>query len=70
MMTIPYVFLIVISSVALSGCANQQETVTQSTTDQTQKRVHTQEELKKTGETETGPALEKVDPAVQISGQR
>jgi uncharacterized protein (DUF2345 family) len=70
MMKIPYIFLIVISSVALSGCANQQETVTQSTTDQTQKRVHTQEELKKTGETQTGPALEKVDPAVQTSGQR
>ena len=70
MMKIPYIFLIVISSVALSGCANQQETVTQSTADQTQKRVHTQEELRKTGETQTGPALEKVDPAVQTSGQR
>jgi uncharacterized protein (DUF2345 family) len=69
-MKIRYISLIVISSVALSGCANHQETVTQSTTDQTQKRVHTQEELRKTGETQTGPALEKVDPAVQTSGPR
>jgi len=69
MMKIPYISLIAVSSVAFSGCANQKETMTQSTTDQTQKRVHTQEELRKTGETETGRALEKVDPAVQISGQ-
>jgi uncharacterized protein (DUF2345 family) len=68
-MKIPYISLLAAASVALSGCANQKETMIQSTTDQTQKRVHTQEELRKTGETETGPALEKVDPAVQISGQ-
>lgn len=68
-MKIPYISLLAATSVALSGCANQKETMIQSTTDQTQKRVHTQEELRKTGETETGPALEKVDPAVQISGQ-
>jgi len=70
MMKIPYISLIASASVALSGCANQKETMTQSTTDQTQKRVYTQEELRKTGETQTGPALEKVDPAVQVSGQR
>lgn len=29
--------------------------------------VHTQEELKKTGRSEVGPALEQVDPAVQTS---
>jgi hypothetical protein len=70
MMQIPYISLIAIASVALSGCANQKETMVQSTTDQTQKRVHTQEELRKTGETQTGPALEKVDPSIQVSGQR
>lgn len=70
MMKIPYISLIAIASVALSGCATQKETMVESTTDQTQKRVHTQEELRKTGETQTGPALQKVDPAVQISGQR
>lgn len=69
MMKIPYISLIAVASVALSGCANQKESMV-TTTDQTQKRVHTQEELKKTGETQTGPALEKVDPAVQTSGPR
>jgi outer membrane biogenesis lipoprotein LolB len=66
-MRIQYFFLVVIASVALSGCASQKESVTESTTDQTQKRVHTQEELKKTGESQTGPALEKTDAAVRIS---
>lgn len=52
---------------ALSGCATDTTTTTTTTTetDQTKKRVHTQEELKKTGESETGPALEKVDPSVR-----
>jgi len=50
----------------LSGCTST-TTTTQSQTDQTKKRVHTQEELRKSGETETGPALEKTDPAVRIS---
>lgn len=66
-MKIQYVFLVAFVSFVLSGCANQKETVTQSTTDQTQKRVHTQEELRKTGETQTGPALEKSDAAVRTS---
>jgi hypothetical protein len=69
MMKIPYISLIASACLVLSGCANQKETMTQSTTDRTQKTVHTQEELRKTGETQTGPALEKVDPAVQVSGQ-
>jgi hypothetical protein len=69
MMKIPYISLIAVASAALSGCANQKESMV-TTPDQTQKRVHTQEELRKTGETQTGPALEKVDPSVQMSGQR
>jgi PBP1b-binding outer membrane lipoprotein LpoB len=69
MMKISYISLIAVASVALSGCASQKESMV-TTTDQTEKRVHTQEELKKTGETQTGPALEKVDPAVQVSGGR
>jgi len=54
-----------------SGCTTTTETTktTQSQTDPT-KRVHTQEELRKTGQSETGPALEKVDPAVRTSGPR
>ena len=66
-MRIQYSFLVVVASIALSGCANQKESVTESTTDQTEKRVHTQEELQKTGESQTGPALEKTDAAVEIS---
>jgi hypothetical protein len=50
----------------LGGCAST-TTTTQSQTDQTKKRVHTQEELRKSGESQTGPALEKTDPAVRIS---
>ena len=56
-----------ITSVVLSGCASQKESVTQSSTDATEKRVHTQAELQKTGQSETGPALEKVDPSIQTS---
>lgn len=66
---IPYISLVAaaITSVVLSGCASQKETVI--TTDATEKRVHTRDELQKTGETQTGPALEKVDPSVQTSGR-
>lgn len=71
MMRIQHFFLVAIACFVLSGCANRKESMiestTESTTDQTEKRVHTQEELKKTGETQTGPALEKTDAAVQTS---
>jgi hypothetical protein len=56
-----------LASVVLSGCANESTTTLPPKTDQTEKRVHTQEELQKTGESETGPALEKVDPSVSTS---
>jgi hypothetical protein len=61
-----------LASLMLSGCATDTTTTTTTTaeTDQTRKRVHTREELKKTGETETGAALEKVDPSVRTSGSR
>ena len=55
-------------SVVLSGCAIEPAPTRSAATDLTRERVHTQEELKKTGEPEIGPALEKVDPAVQVSG--
>lgn len=67
-MKIQYVLVVALGSFVLSGCAKDKETMVQAT-DQTQKRVHTQEELRKTGQTETGAALEKVDPAVQTSGR-
>jgi hypothetical protein len=51
------------ASLVFSGCTTATTTTT-SKTDQTQKRVYTEDELRKTGETDTGPALEKVDPSV------
>jgi type IV pilus biogenesis protein CpaD/CtpE len=61
--------LLALATLVLSGCATDTTTTT-TTTDQTRKRVHTSEELRKTGESETGPALEKVDPSVRTSGPR
>jgi outer membrane biogenesis lipoprotein LolB len=63
-----YFVAVALASFVLGGCASETTTTTQ--TDQTTKRVYTQEELRKTGETQTGPALEKVDPAVRSSGNR
>lgn len=55
----------------LGGCATETTTTTTTAeTDQTKKRVHTQTDLKKTGESETGEALEKVDASVRTSGSR
>jgi outer membrane biogenesis lipoprotein LolB len=64
--------LLAVSTLMLSACATSSTTTATTTaeTDQTKKRVHTREELRKTGESETGPALEKVDPAVRTSGPR
>ena len=66
MMKIQYFFLVAVAGFVLASCAHQKETIV-TTTDQTQTRVHTQEELKKTGETQVGPALEKTDAAIQTS---
>ena len=57
------------AALVLSGCATD-STTTAAETDQTKKRTHTREELRKTGESETGPALEKVDPSVRTTGPR
>jgi outer membrane biogenesis lipoprotein LolB len=64
--------VVALAGLVLSGCATDTTTTTTTTaeTDQTKKRVHTQEELKKTGQSETGPALEKADAAVRTSGPR
>lgn len=66
MMKIQYLFVVALVSFVLSGCAKDKEMMVQ-TTDQTQKRIHTQEELKKTGESETGAALEKTDASVRTT---
>jgi type IV pilus biogenesis protein CpaD/CtpE len=60
--------VLAISAGLLAGCTSTTTTTTQ--TDQTTKRVHTQEELKKSGETNPAAALEKTDPAVRMSGPR
>jgi hypothetical protein len=63
--------LLALGGLVLSGCTTATTTRSQAQTDQTQKRVHTQDELRKTGQSETGPALEKVDPAISTgSGPR
>ena len=61
-----------LASLALAGCATTETTTTTTAaeTDTTKKRVHTREELRKTGESETGEALEKVDPSIRSSGSR
>jgi outer membrane murein-binding lipoprotein Lpp len=63
-----FLALVVLSGLALGGCASETATTTQTTTDQTTTRVHTQEELRKTGESQTGPALEKTDAAIRTEG--
>ena len=59
-----------LSGALLAGCASPTSTTTQADTDQTKKRVHTQEELRKTGETDPGRALEKSDAAIRTEGNR
>ena len=61
---------LVVGSLIFSGCATDTTTTTQTQVDQTRKRVHTQDELKKSGETNAAAALEKTDPAVRVSGPR
>ena len=65
-----FLCLVAVSSLLLAGCATETTTTTQTTTDPTTTRVHTQEELRKTGQSETGPALEKTDAAIRTSGPR
>lgn len=59
-----------IGGLALAGCASDTTTTAQTQTDPTTTRVHTQEELRKSGESQTGPALEKSDAAIRSSGNR
>ena len=62
--------VLALNSFALAGCATNTATTAQTQPDQTTTRVHTQEELRKSGESQTGPALEKSDAAVRMSGPR
>jgi hypothetical protein len=61
--------LVAVSGLFFSGCANNKTETTQTQTDPS-KRVYTQKDLRKTGETNPAAALEKTDPSVRMSGQR
>ena len=61
--------LVAVGALVFSGCASDTTTTTQTQTDPS-KRVYTQEELRKTGETNPAAALEKTDPSVRMSGPR
>ncbi len=65
-----FLCLVAVGSLVTAGCATETTTRTQSSTDPTTTRVHTQEELRKTGQSETGAALEKSDAAISTSGPR
>lgn len=65
-----FLIILTIGSLALGGCASQTSSTAQSQTDQTRARVHNQDELRKTGESQTGPALEKTDASIRTSGDR
>ena len=70
MKTRSFLGLIAIGSLAVASCTTETTTTRQTQTDQTTTRVHTQAELRKTGESQTGPALEKTDAAIRTEGNR
>ena len=61
--------LVAVGALVFSGCATDTTATTETRTDPS-KRVYTQEELRKTGETNPAAALEKTDPSVRMSGPR
>jgi hypothetical protein len=59
--------LVAVSGLFFSGCATDKTETVQTQTDPS-KRVYSQEELRKTGDTNPAAALEKTDPSVRMSG--
>jgi hypothetical protein len=57
--------LLAVGGMFFSGCATDTTTTTQTQTDPS-KRVYTQDELRKSGETNPAAALEKTDPSVRM----
>lgn len=58
---------------SLSSCTTTTTTTAGRETppyDQTKKRVYTQQQLQKTGESTNAAALEKLDPSVRVHGTR
>jgi hypothetical protein len=62
--------LLAVGGMFFSGCATNTATTTTQTRTEPGKRVYTQEELRKSGETNPAAALEKTDPSVRMSGPR
>jgi hypothetical protein len=62
--------LLAVGGMFFSGCATDTTTTTTQTQTDPSKRVYTQDELRKSGETDPGSALEKTDPSVRMSGPR
>jgi outer membrane murein-binding lipoprotein Lpp len=58
-----------LGSLALAGCTATDTTETTTTTAQTNpsRRTYSQDQLQSSGEAQTGPALERVDPSVSRS---
>jgi hypothetical protein len=54
-----------LGSLALAGCTTTETTTTAQTNPS--KRVYSQDQLNSSGEAQTGPALERIDPAVSQS---
>jgi hypothetical protein len=54
----------------IAGCANQQPSQATAFDTNPTARTYTQEDLEKTGQPNTGRALEAADPAVQVPGGR
>jgi PBP1b-binding outer membrane lipoprotein LpoB len=56
-------------AITWAGCANQATTTASNTAKREPLQwTHSQEELQKTGRTQTGDALQAVDPSVQTTG--
>ena len=62
--------LLAVGGLFFSGCATDTTTTTAQTQTDPSNRVYTQEELRKSGETNPAAALEKTDPSVRMSGPR
>jgi hypothetical protein len=62
--------LLAVGGLVFSGCATDTATTTTQTQTDPSKSVHTQEELKKSGETNPAAALEKTEPSMTVSGPR
>jgi predicted small secreted protein len=59
-----------LGSLALASCTTTKTATTTTAETNPSKRVYTQQQLQETGDTQTGPALQKLDPAVRVPRDR